>query len=208
LPPPQELLNSHAAWLAGLARLEHEPLSLDEIAESLRLRISYAPDDLLVPEWSAAVLIDDDCDETLQTIEFANVKLLELRHVDARLDSRLAEAYQLIHPLARSWLPFWRTHSQPLRALGDIKLEANGLMEHLGNVLKLVGDQYLARVYRQLAQRFHLEDWGASVHRTLGVVEGVYQVLSDQAGMFRTELLEVIIILLIAFEIGMALLGR
>src|SRR5436853_4433262 len=36
-----------------------------------------------------------------------------------------------------------------------------------GNVLKLVGDQYLARVYRMLAGRFHLENWEQSIQRKL-----------------------------------------
>jgi len=204
LPPAAKLLEQWASWLASLVRLESEPLSQDEINESLRLRISYSPDDLVIPEWSAAVLVDHDCEETLQTIEPANVQLLEYRHTDNRLDDELAAAYGLIHPLARSWLPFWRTQTRPLRVLGDLKVEANAVFERSSNVLKLVGDQYLARLYRLLATRFHLDDWAQSIHRTLAVVEGVYQVVSDQAATYRTELLEVIIIVLILWEIVMA----
>jgi hypothetical protein len=208
LPPPRVLLHAHGAWLASLLRLEAATLSDEEIAESQRLHICYTPDDLCVLEWSAAVLIDDDCEQTLQAIEFANLQLLEFRHIDDRLDQRLAEASSLIHPLAQTWLPFWRTHTRPLRALGELKIEANDLFERTSNILKLVGDQYLARVYRQLAWRFHLDDWAQSIQRTLHVIEGVYQVLSDQAATYRTELLEIVIILLIAFEIVMALIGR
>ena len=35
-----------------------------------------------------AVLVDRECDETLQTIEFANLQLLEFRHIDNRLAIR------------------------------------------------------------------------------------------------------------------------
>jgi hypothetical protein len=205
LPSPNDLLQRNSEWVAGLARLENEPLSDDEVAAALHSFLSYSPRDLFVPEWSAALLIDADCDETLQTIEFVNLQLLEFRFIDKLLDDRLADAYRLIHPLTRGWLPLWRTHAQPLRALGELRIHANSLFERTGNALKLVGDQYLARVYRILAARFHLDDWERSIQRSLEVVEGVYRVLSDQAATYRTELLEIIVIVLIVFEIVTAL---
>ncbi len=204
LPPPAQLMRDSADWLAGLLRLEAEPLSQEEVTESLRLRLSYSPKDLLILEWSAAVLVDRDCEETLQTIEFANLQLLEFRHTDTRLDDQLAAAYSLVHRSPRAWLFPWRTHVRPMRDLGDLKIEANAVVERTSNVLKLMGDQYLARTYRLLAAKFHLEEWTNSIHRSLQVAESVYQVLSDQASRHRTELLELTVILLIAFEIIMA----
>jgi hypothetical protein len=206
LPPTASLLDSKAGWLAGLVRMEANPLSTEEIAEAVRLHLSYSPDDLFVPDWAAAVLIDRDCDETLQTIEFANLLLLEFRHLDDRLAVRLAAAYKLIHPLARSWLPLWHTHHRSLRALGELKVEANSMIERPVNALKLVGDQYIARVYSLLAKRFHIEEWEQSIRRSLEVIEGVYAAISDQAATYRTEVLEVIVILLILSEILMAFL--
>jgi hypothetical protein len=150
------------------------------------------------------VLMDSDCDETLQIIEFANLQLLEFRHIDNRLDDNLNAAYQWTHPVTRSWLPFWRTPNRPMRLLGELKVEANGLFERTGNVLKLVGDQYLARVYRLLGDRFHLERWEQSIQRKLEVIESIYQVLSDQAATYRTEVLEIVVIILITVEILLA----
>ena len=73
-----------------------------------------------------------------------------------------------------------------------------------GNVLKLVGDPYLARVYRLLGTRFHLREWQRSIERKLEVVEGVYRVLSDQTAEFRMEFLELIVIGLILLEVLLA----
>ncbi len=196
------------AWLAGMVHLESGPLSGEEIQEALKLKITYSPADLFVPNWAAALLIDQDCDETLQAIEFANLQLLEFRHIDHRLDQSLAAAQRTIGPLTRSPLPFWRFHARPLRVLGELKVEANDLFERTGNVLKLVGDPYLARVYRMVAQRFHLETWQESIQRKLEVAEGVYQVVSDQASSYRMEFLEIIIVMLILFEIVMAFWHR
>jgi hypothetical protein len=205
-PSPEELLKSAAAWLASLVRLEPGPLSPEEIQEATRLFIRYSPGDLLVPDWAAAVLLDRDCDETLHTIEFANLQLLEFRHIDNRLDVILTSAYRMLHGLSRSWLPFWRGQARSLRALGELKVEANGLFERTENVLKLMGDQYLARVYRMLAGRFHLGEWEQSIQRKLEVAEGVYQVVSDQTDTYRAEFLEVVVVLLILLEIVLAVL--
>ncbi len=193
---------SDSAWLAGLVHLEAGILSSEEIAEAVRLRLTYSPDDLFVPDWSAAVLIDRECDETLQAIEFANLQLLEFRHIDNRLDDNLAAASREVR--VRNWSRFWRWHAQPLRRLGELKLEANDLFERTGNVLKLVGDPYLARVYRLVSQRFHLESWEHEIERKLEVLEGIYQVVSDQASEFRTEFLELIVVILIMIEIILA----
>src|SRR5262249_3119548 len=177
LPAPSVLSDSkqsQAAWLAGLVRLETSPLSAEEVADALRLHLSYSPDDLLVADWAAAVLIDRECEETLGVIDFANLQLLEFRYIDRRLDASLAGAYRLVHP-TRPWLPWWRTYARPLRWLGELKVEANGLFERAGNALKLVGDPYLARVYRLLATRFYLETWERSIDRSLRVAEDVYR---------------------------------
>jgi hypothetical protein len=206
LPSPQVLISEHTDWLAGLVRLEPEPLSHGEIEAALQSCISYSPNDILVAAWSAAVLIDHDCEETLQAIEFANLQLLEYRYIDNLLDERLVAAYSTIHRTVQSWLPFWRSHTRRLRQLGELRIEANNLFERTGNVLKMVGDQYLARVYRMVAGRFHLNEWEQNIRASLDVVEGAYQVVSDQSSTLRVELLEITVILLIALEILLALL--
>jgi hypothetical protein len=200
------LLASDSAWLASVLRMETSRLSPEEVAEALRLRLSYTARDLFLCEWALSVLIDDDCEETLQVIEFANVQLLEFRHIDDRLDDRLETAYRLIHPLTRTWLPFWRTYSRPVRALGEMRIEANQLFERTSNALKLVGDQYLARVYRLLGTRFHLDDWEKNIQQSLDVAQEAYQVVTDQGTTYRTELLEIIVILLILFEVVLGVL--
>jgi hypothetical protein len=205
--PASGLPPERCGWLANLVRLESGPLSGEEVAEALRLHLSYSPNDLFVPDWAAAALFDKDpeCNETLQVIEFANLQLLEYRNIDGRLDTNLVAAYRLVHEATRKRLRFWRSYDQPLRVLGELKVEANDLFERTANVLKLVGDQYLARVYGLVAARFHLRDWEAIIQRKLEVGEGVYQVISDQVNAHRTEFLELIVILLILLEIVLAI---
>jgi hypothetical protein len=207
-PPlqPDALLDSLADWVAGLLRLEDEPLSEEEVAEALRLALRYGRHDLFIPDWAAAVLVENEqeCEETLQAVEFANLQLLEYRHIDNRLDDIVAQAYRLLERASRARLPFWRTYDRPLRVLGQLKVDANALFERTTNVLKLIGDQYLARVYRLVATRFHLREWQRNIERKLEGLEGVYEVISHQSATFRTEFLEIIVIVLILIELVLA----
>ncbi len=203
----ETILTEASDWLAGLVRLDAEPLFVEEVAEALRQHIRYGRNDLFVADWAAAVLVDTKCEETLQAIEFANLQLLEFREIDERLDGRMMATYSVVHSLSRRWLPLWRPYTGQLRTLGDLKIEANTVFERTQNVVKLVGDEYLSRVYRLLVARFHLDDWQQSIQRSLDVIEAAYQVLADQAAAWRAELLELAIVLLIMVDIMLTLTG-
>jgi uncharacterized Rmd1/YagE family protein len=73
--------------------------------------------------------------------------------------------------------------------------------ERVNNTLKLIGDQYLARVYRLASRRFHFESWDAAILRKLQTLDSIYGKMSDQATARRMEALEWIIIVLIAISI-------
>ena len=66
------------------------------------------------------------------------------------------------------------------------------------------GHQYLARVYRLASQRFHLEAWDASILHKLETLESIYDKMSNRATTRRMELLEWIIIVLIAVSIAVS----
>lgn len=200
--PAREWLAQHERLLGNVLRLENEHLSEDETADALRLRLSYSPEDLFIPDWGAAVLRDHDCEETLQTIEFANLQLLELRHIDDRLDRILVDTEK--HLAERRSVFSWHGPTQTQKLLGEISVEAGTLFERSTNALKLVGDTYLARVYRLLAERFRLSTWEAGIQRKLDTLEGIYEVVTDRAEAARSTALELIVIALIAVELVLA----
>jgi hypothetical protein len=200
-------LEHRAQWIAGLVRLEAEPLSREEVREATRLYISYTPNDLVVLDWAAGVVVDTDCADTLEVIEFANVQLLEFRHIDDRLDDRLEAAYRLIRPEQhRHWLPLvWRLHRDAVRQIRKLEIEATSLFERVDNALKLIGDHYLSRVFDCTGGRFHLRDWQQSIRRKLETVGNVYDLLIQQASAHRMEALEITVVVLIALEIALAI---
>jgi hypothetical protein len=200
-------LEAHADWVAGLVRLEPGPLSRDEVCEATRLNLAYAPNDVVVLDWAAGVVADREAADTLQVIEFANVQLLEYRHIDDRLDDRLEAAYRVIRPAGRGRWPsgLFRTHAEAMRNIRELEIEATSLFERADNALKLIGDQYLSRIYGLASARFHLGEWQQSIRRKLETVGDVYDLLVQQASGSRLEFLEVVVVVLIALEIVLAL---
>jgi hypothetical protein len=85
------------------------------------------------------------------------------------------------------------------------EVEIKEMFERASDALTLVGDPYVARLYQQLASRLHLDDWGHNIRRSIAVLEGIYEGVSDQAATYRTEALEIIVILLILTEIILAI---
>ena len=61
------------------------------------------------------------------------------------------------------------------------------------------------RVFDLASTRFHLHEWEQNIRRKLDTVGNVFDLLTQQAGSTRTEVLEIVVILLIATEIILAL---
>ena len=96
------------------------------------------------------------------------------------------------------------SHDKDTTHIAQLQVDGALLFERVTNTLKLLGDQYLARVYRLASQRFHLEAWDASILRKLETLESIYDKMSDRATTRRMEVLEWIIIVLIAVSIAVS----
>ncbi len=183
--------------MAQVLRAEAEPLSEQEVADALACRVSYGERDAVVIDWNAAMLLGPEAEDVLGVLEFANIELLEMRILDDRLDGALEEAYAGLWRGGRAHLSPARNR-RDLARVATLQLDAAMLFEGVNNALKLIGDQYLARLYRVAAQRLHLAEWDASILRKLQTLESLYQKASDRQSAWRMEILEWIIIVLIA----------
>lgn len=199
--PVREVVTKYGQEIAQLLRAERHTLSDEEMDDALICRIAFGPEDMTIIDWNAALVFDVDADDVLAVLEFANMELLEMRYLDQQLDKALDEAYDT---LSKSpWIRFrlLRSSTADLRQIAQLQVDSALLFEGVNNALKLLGDQYLARVYRLTSQRFHLAEWDASIMRKLQTLESIYEKISDQATTRRMEVLEWIIILLIALSI-------
>jgi hypothetical protein len=198
----EDLWTRHAATTARLLRSERDPLSEQEIAEAMSARVSFGRDDVALVDWNAALLVDREPEDVRSVLEFANLQLLEMRFLDSALDRALDRSYEVIQT-ERSWSAWLRTRRTrvDLAKVGRFQVDGAILFERVSNALKLLGDQYLARVYRAASQRFRLSEWNAGILRKLETIESIYQKVHDRSSGLRMELLEWIVIALIALEL-------
>jgi hypothetical protein len=141
--------------VAQILRGAEQPLSPEETEDAVRLRVSFSTTDLTIVDWNAALLFDPEPEETRELLEFANVQLLELRHLDAELDQVVDQAYESLAEAERGGWRALRPPTSALRHVGELQMDSAVLFEQVSSAVKLVGDRFLGRVYQAASQRFH-----------------------------------------------------
>lgn len=193
--------------LARILRAEPSSLSEEQVSDAVSGTVSYGPDDLAVIDWNAAVLVDPDPDATIAALELANTQLLELRFLDDSLDRALGEAYDITLRGGDRPAVLGTPIRRQTQRLARMQVDAAGLLQSVGNALKVYGDQHLARIHDTADRRLRLHDWERSVRVKLDALEAIYGKLRDAHHQRRSEILEWIIIALIAIEIVFTLAG-
>ncbi len=199
-PSAVDLAEASRRHLAGVLRGETDELSDQEVDDAVSHPIAYSPREACYVDWLAAVLIGEDLEDEHLVLEVTTVALLGLRVLDGELRAGVDDAYGAL-ARARSGLRALAARSAQLERIARMQADGAILHERAANPLKLLGDDYLARLHERAAQRFHFEEWDLSIERKLKVLESVYQKLSGLAAQRRGEALEWIIILLIAVDI-------
>jgi len=202
----KQFCSAHGLQIAQILRAERQALSTEEIEDALAAKISFGTEDLTIVDWNAALLIDREGEDVRAVLGFANVELLEMRYLDQKLDRALDDVYETLLRPSLNLPRIFGYYSTASRRIAELQIDNAILFEGVNNTLKLLGDQYLARVYRLVNKRFHLDEWDASIIRKLQTLESIYEKISDQATDRRMEVLEWVIIILIAVSVALELI--
>lgn len=202
--PADEMVEQRAIFTQTL-RFETRPLSLEQQQDALSQKLSYYDSDLLLVDWNAAIVYDEDYEDTVSVLELLNVELLEARYIDFELDRRIQEYAQLVQSHKELPLPFRTPFRPAVRDLTELRVESALLAERVGNSLKLIGDLYLARVYAIAAERFHLHEWEKIVAQKLDMIDQFYQLVTDRVRTAQSQTLELAVIILILVELFLAI---
>lgn len=201
-PDLTTILSEGRREFAALLRAERDRLGDEEVHDALNTRTSYGPDDCAVIDWNGALFFGENVDDLRAVLEFCNVELLEMRFLDEQLDDYLEDAYSVLTSKDR------KRGATDLSKVARLQVDSALLYEAVENALKLLGDQYLARVYSLASGRFHLSEWHSSIRRKLDTLDSIYQKLSDKAAQRRSEAMEWAIIGLILIEVVLGLWDR
>lgn len=195
----EQWLSENQAHIAALLTQEEnaESLSAQQVRESTAQSVSYYQNDLVIADWDAAVIVagHEGLDNILHIVELANVQLVELAAYDRLLDSSLERAYR---DLAQRRLFINRTIHKYLR---EISVDLTRLSDELINITKFFGDWYLAKIYKTLSARFHLDDWDKVINEKLLALGELYRMLQQDTVNFWMMLLEATIVLLFVIDL-------
>lgn len=188
--------------IPALLMAEHEVALSEASKRSVMENLhQYGEVDLAVIEWNAALVIEPGGGRELpDLLEFAVSHLLEMRYYDDLLDSKLKLLYDDIEKKRRR--PIWSSKFDQVYEDASARyIEFSEFIERVENSLKVVGDFYLATVYRSATRKFRLLDWQSSVTRKMNILGQVSSLLQGEVNNKRGHWLEIIIILLIAYEV-------
>ena len=182
-------------------------ISQQQRNDVMRHRHAYSDRDLAVIDWNSAFVYEPSGSPDIPDIlEIANTQLLELRYYDAMLDLALDGIFDEVNLAKRPWWSIFSSrYSRLRRRTLALTLDLGEFTERVENALKIIGDFYLARVYRSAVGRFRVSDWAQSVYRKESSVAQVYALLKSEVDNDRLLWLEITVVLLILGELLQAL---
>lgn len=203
-PSAGEVLASPALASLVLGEPTSRRLSPSQREDVLTHAHSYFDDDLVVVDWNCAFVLEPSGSRDIPDIlELASSQLLELRYYDELFDAELARVYRDLDQargrlLRNPWVDLGR------RVVSRL-VELSEFAERVDNTLKVIGDFYLARVYESAVRRFRIRSWQASIDAKQALLAQAHTLIRSEIEARRTTLLELVVIVLIVFEVLLAL---
>lgn len=194
---------------APLLLAEREPLSEQARRETLRNSFSYGKDDLTIITWDSALVYDSTGSNDIpDLLEFANSQLLELRYYDNLLTGEMGKMYDAIEEAEKtSSIRRLGRYRRIMNQLMELIVDVTEITERIDNSLKVTEDVFYARIYGTALSIFRTKAWEESINRKISIINQSYTMLSNRIVNQRSELLELTIIILIALEVVLGLLG-
>jgi hypothetical protein len=177
-----------------------------EISEPSRQEIlqeglyQYAENDLTIIDWNSAIVVEPSGKkEVPEVIEFVLTHMMEMRYYDGLLDERLATIYDAIEE-SRSRF-FSNRFSILSREASARYIEFSEFIERVDNSFKVVGDFYLAKIFRGAGEQFRIPEWEANISRKINIFSNLSELLQGEVNATRSLWLEITIVVLISFEL-------
>ncbi len=177
-----------------------------EIAEKLANDISYYDDDLFLVAYENAFVLkcDDYFSELMRYIELALSLSLTFHVYDWRIDHEIEEAYTAIKqaqkPLILSQAP--RRLEKALLKVSEMHLDILDNIEDIMNPVKLTSDWYYQSAYERILKILKVNEFERIVEQKIRTLQELYNTSQEISYSKIAMVLEILIVLLIFFEIA------
>jgi len=163
---------------------------------------SYSDWDVAVINWDNALVLEPSGSVDIpDLLEFANAQILELRVYDQIIDRELDAIYAGISGRAARSIWKVRRYRELATKVMRTVTELTDITEKVDNAIKVTEDVYYAKIYSKALELFKVRAWELSIRRKLDIASRTYTMLYQEIQNRRLELLELVIVLLIAVEI-------
>ncbi len=160
----------------------------------------YSDSDLTIIDWNSAIVVEPSGrKEVPEVIEFALTQLMEMRYYDNLLDKRLTLLYDSIEASRGKF--FSNRFTNLSREASTRYIEFSEFIERVDNSFKVVGDFYLAKIFRAAGEKFRIPEWEENVTRKMNLFASISELLQGEVNVNRSLWLEITIVVLILFEL-------
>lgn len=180
-----------------------------QTGDTLQHTDGYLDNDLVVIDWNSAFVLEPSASRDIPDIlEFSRSMLLQLLVYDDQLDLELRKIYQEFSKRRVGLTSILSTrYSKLARDVSARLVEVTEFNERIEKSFRVIGDYYLARIYRTAVNRFGIPVVRESISRKHELVEKVYDMLKGEVELLRGQAMELTIVLLILFEVVLGLSG-
>ncbi|EHM09549.1 hypothetical protein TheveDRAFT_0382 [Thermanaerovibrio velox DSM 12556] len=191
------------SWrFASMMYGEGRPLSKHLLEALMGNAMSYLEDDLLVMNYDGAFISDREPDDIMMIVEYALLQLLEARYYDGEVSRRLGALYGAMDmKSAHLKALFSGGYIRVRREAMKLVLDARLAMDSILSSVKVTEDAYYSQVYAKALRVLKTQAWVDSMERKLGELKDACEMLEGEIQALRANLLEWIIIALIALEL-------
>lgn len=186
---------------------ETDPLSEQTVQETLKNSFSYGQGDLAIITWDSALVCDSEGSTDIpDLLEFATTQLLVLRYYDRLLSIELIRSYDSIKMADRKgWWARLRYYRKIMKKLMQTVIDITEITEKIQKQLKVTEDVFYARVYGGALSIFRTKEWTDSIQSKVKIIQGNYEMLSDELVNYRALLVELAIVGLFILDVFLTL---
>ncbi len=176
-----------------------------EITDKLSHDISYYDEDLFLVSYEAAFV--KGCDDYFNDLRLyleLSLALSFLYHIyDWKIDGEISQAFKAIKTAQKSTIftQAPRRLERSLLKVSEFKLDILDNIEDLMNPLKVTADWYYQGAYEHMLKLLKVKDYENIVTHKIDALEDLYSTAQEISYSKVALITEIIIILLIAFEV-------
>lgn len=180
-----------------------------EIAEKMSHDISYYDEDLFLVSYEASFVkgCDDYFNDLRQYLELGLALAFLYQIYDWRMDAEIGEAFKAIKKfqtqstIGQLFSQSNRRLEKALLKVSEIKLDILDNLEDLMNPLKVTSDWYYQGAYEHIIRLIKVKEYESIVTQKIDALEDLYSTAQELSYSKIALITEVVVILLIAFEV-------